>query len=110
VTISLRATPPPVPALAISDDEAQTFTIFEGGFFGNLFTPQPVAYTCRGVRTPTQERDPILQERLCTQETGKMTADGTPITACRLLLTGPCEDSHSMIVNGRGARPPSKVV
>src|SRR5262245_9546197 len=48
VLVSMRATPPPVPALAVAADEQQTFTLFEGGFFGNLFTPEPVAYACQG--------------------------------------------------------------
>jgi hypothetical protein len=100
VIVSMRATPPPVPALETSDDEQQTFTLFEGGFFGNLFTPEPVAYACQGARTPVQARDPIFQERICTQETGDTTAEGTPITACRLLLTGRCEDPASVRVHG----------
>ena len=62
VVVSMRATPPPVPALTVSDDESHSFSIFEGGFFGNLFTPAPVAYTCRGTRTPSQAHDPICAE------------------------------------------------
>jgi len=100
VLVSMRATPPPVPALAASDDEQQTFSIFEGGFFGNLFTPEPVAYTCQGERTRAQAEDPILQDRICTQETGATTAGGTPITYCRFLLTGRCEDAASFTVDG----------
>jgi hypothetical protein len=100
VTVSMRATPPPVPGLEASDDEQQTFSIFEGGFFGNLFSPAPVAYTCRGERTPAQEGDPILQDRICTQETGATTADGKPITYCRFILTGRCEDASSFTADG----------
>ena len=100
VLVSMRAIPPPVPALAVAADEQQTFTMFEGGFFGNLFTPEPVAYACQGAREPAQARDPIFQERICTQETGETTAEGTPITACRFLLTGRCEDPASVRVHG----------
>jgi hypothetical protein len=100
ILVSMRATPPPVPALEVPDDEQQAFTIFEGGFFGNLFLPEPVAYTCRGARTPVQAGDPILQDRVCTQETGETTADGVPVTVCHFLLTGPCEDPLSFTVNG----------
>jgi hypothetical protein len=100
VLVSMRATPPPVPALEVSNDEQQTFSIFEGGFFGNLFTPKPVAYTCRGERTLAQASDPILQDRICTQETGDTTADGKPITSCRFLLIGRCEDASSFTVDG----------
>jgi hypothetical protein len=100
VRVSMRATPPPVPALESSDDEQQTFSIFEGGFFDNLFTPEPVAYTCRGERTPAQASDPILQDRICTRATGETTADGKSITSCRFLLTGRCEDATSFTVDG----------
>lgn len=49
---------------------------------------------------PPQARDPLLQQRLCTQETGETTAADTPITACRFLLTGGCEDPASFTVDG----------
>ena len=88
-----------VPELVASADEQQTFSIFEGGFFGNLFAPAPVAYTCRGMRSPAQARDPILQDRVCTQETGETTAAGPPVTVCRFLLTGQCEDPLSFTAN-----------
>jgi hypothetical protein len=100
VLVSMRATPPPVPALEASADEQQTFALFEGGFFGNLFAPTPVAYTCRGGRTPAQAEDPMFQDRVCTQETGATTVDGTPITYCRFLMTGRCEDATSFTVAG----------
>ena len=100
VRISIRATGIAVPELEASAEEQQTFTIFEGGFFGNLFAPAPVAYTCQGTRTPAQARDPILQDRVCTQETGETTAEGMPVTVCQFLVTGPCEDPHSFTADG----------
>jgi hypothetical protein len=101
VPISLRAHPPSVPALQASAEEQQAFTIFEGGFFGNLFTPVPVAYACRGERPPEHAADPVLQDRVCIQETGARTADGRPLTACRLIQTGRCEDAASLTVEGQ---------
>ena len=100
VRISIRATGVSVPDLVASADEQQTYTIFEGGFFGNLFAPTPVAYTCQGRRSPAQASDPILQDRVCTQETGGTTAEGLPATVCRFLVTGRCEDPLSFTVNG----------
>jgi hypothetical protein len=100
VRISIRATGAAVPELEASADEQQTYTIFEGGFFGNLFAPAPVAYACRGERTPAQARDPILQDRVCTQETGATTAEGMPVTVCQFLVTGRCEDPTSYTANG----------
>lgn len=100
VTVSMRAHEPPVPALVTDATEHQTFALFEGGFFGNLFTATPVAYVCRGDRTPRQEADPILQVRICTQETGATTAEGWPITPCRFVVTGSCADPRSVTVEG----------
>ena len=90
-----------MPELEASADEQQTYTIFEGGFFGNLFLPEPVAYTCRGERPPAHARDPIFQDRVCTQETGERTAEGRPVMVCRFLVTGPCEDPRSFTVQGQ---------
>ena len=101
VRISIRATPPPVPELAATAEEQQTYTIFEGGFFGNLFAPTPVAYTCQGRRTPAQAQDPILQDRVCTQESGATTAAGLPVTVCQFLRTGDCEAPRSFTVDGQ---------
>jgi hypothetical protein len=53
------------------------------------------------VRTPAQAQDPILQDRVCTQETGATTPEGTPMTVCRFLRTGGCEDPHSRTVHGQ---------
>jgi hypothetical protein len=100
VRISIRATPPPVPELKASDDEQKTYTIAEGGFFGNLFLPQPVAYTCLGARTPVQADDLILQDRVCTQTTGAATTDHKPMTRCGFVMTGRCEDASSFTVDG----------
>jgi hypothetical protein len=100
VRISIRATGIAVPELEASAEEQQTYTIFEGGFFGNLFAPAPVAYTCQGTRTPAQAQDPILQDRVCTQETGATTAEGMPVTVCQFLVTGPCEEPRSFTVDG----------
>ena len=107
VRVSMRAIAPPVSALEATDEEKKTFAIFEGGFFGNLFTSAPVAYTCQGERTRDQARDPILQDRVCTQETGVTTVDGKPFTFCRFVVTGRCDDAHSFTVDGT---PYSEVV
>jgi len=77
--------------------------VFEGGFFGNLFAPMPVAYTCRGERTPAQAQDLVLQDRVCTQATNAHTASGQPITRCRFILTGRCEEAASLTVDGQPA-------
>jgi hypothetical protein len=98
VEVSMRAEPPPVPFLEVSDEEKRQFSIFEGGFFGNLFVSNPVAYVCQGTRTPIDDQAPVLQDRVCTRPTGEKTPNGKPVTPCRFILTGPCADSASFTV------------
>ena len=100
VEVSLRAEPPPVPFFQPSDEEKRQFTLFEGGFFGNLFRPHPVAYVCQGTRTPGDDQDPVLSDRVCTRPTGEKTPDGKSVTPCRFILTGPCADAASFTVEG----------
>jgi hypothetical protein len=101
IDVSLRAEPPPVPFLQPSEEEKQRFPLFEGGFFGNLFGPQPVAYVCQGIRTPADDQEPVLQDRVCTRTTEEKTSDGEPLTRCQFILTGPCADSMSFTAGGQ---------
>lgn len=101
VMISLRADPAPVPFLRPDEEEKARFEIFEGGFFGDLFSRDAVGYVCSGGRTPGQAAAPILRDRVCTEPSGDTSGDGKPITRCGLVLTGPCSDPASFLVNGR---------
>jgi hypothetical protein len=94
VTISLRAEPAPVPFLRPDDEERARFPVFEGGFFGDVFSKERVGYACSG--GPGVHRD-----RVCTEPSGETTEDGKPLTRCGLVLTGPCSDPASFVVNGR---------
>src|SRR6185295_3704104 len=100
VDVSLHADPMLVPFLEQTKEETRTFTILEGGFFGNLFSANPIAYVCSGTRTKIEAQDPVFRDRICTKATGETTLDGKPLTACQFILTGPCSDPASFIVNG----------
>jgi hypothetical protein len=99
VDVSLHADPLLVDFLEQSKEETQTFTLFEGGFFGNLFGANSVAYVCSGTGTKIEAQDPVFRERICTKAT-EATLDGKPLTACQFILTGPCSDPASFTVNG----------
>ena len=101
VEVSLRAEPPPVPFFQPSEEEKQRFPLFEGGFFGNLFGPHPVAYVCQGTRTPADDQEPVFQDRVCTRATEEKTPDGKPLTPCQFILTGLCTDPTSFTVDGQ---------
>lgn len=100
VEVSLHAKPGVTPFLTQTKEETRAYSILEGGFFGNLFTPHPVAYVCAGTHTKIEAQDPVFRDRLCTKATGETTPDGKPLTFCQFILTGSCSDPTSFIVNG----------
>ena len=60
VRISIRATAVSVPELKASADEQQTFSIFEGGFFGNPFRPLPSRLYPSGRAYPRTSQRPHI--------------------------------------------------
>ena len=101
VEVSLHAKPGVMPFSAPTKEEAKVYSLLEGGFFGNLFSPQPVAYVCSVTRTKIEAQDPVFHDRLCTKPSGDRTRDGKPLTVCQFILTGPCSDPASFTVNGQ---------
>ncbi len=100
VQISMRAPEGievPSKSLETTPEEIEGFSIFEGGFFGNLFAENPVAYTCLGDRTAEENADPILQDRVCTEETDAYDAKER-LSNCRFIITGQCSDPESFKV------------
>ena len=101
VDVSLHAKPGSAPFLGQSKEETRAYSLAEGGFFGNLFSPHPVGYVCFGARTKSEAQDPVFRDRLCTKASGETTPDGKPLTVCQFILTGPCSDPASFTVNGQ---------
>ncbi len=100
VQISMRApegTEVPSKSLETTPEEVEEFSIFEGGFFGNLFAENPVAYTCLGDRTAEENADPVLQDRVCTEETDAYAIEER-LSNCRFIITGQCSDPESFKV------------
>ena len=90
VFLSMRASPPPIPNLEPTTEEKRDFTLYEGDFYGNIFQPFPIAYTCLGQRTFQESQDPILNLRVCTRSLGIQHPSGYELTPCGFLLTGQC--------------------
>ena len=97
VIISMRTFPPPTVTLTSTAEEARNFNLYEGDFYGNIFQPFPVAYTCIGQRTYQENQDPILNLRICTRSTGIRHPSGYEITPCGFLLTGQCQQSNHTV-------------
>lgn len=100
VDVSLQSNSKWAPSLEQTEEETRIFSIFEGGFLGNLFQTNPVAYVCAGTRTKIEAQNPVFRDRICAMATGESTVDGKPLTACQFILTGSCSDPRSFIING----------
>lgn len=90
VEISLRAADPAPAALQTSTEERQAFSLFEGGFYGNLFSDEPRAYACVGRRTLEQAAEPVFQDRICTAPSGASLPSGETLTKCGFVHSGFC--------------------
>jgi len=89
VRISLRSEDPQAPVGLQSDDpERRDYPFFEGGFFGNFFSANPVAYVCVGDTTASRAAHLESLLRVCTLE-----KDGTPgLSRCGFRIVGNCRD------------------
>ena len=84
VEISLRSEPPAPADLTASAEERRVFPVFEGGFFGNLFAEQPIAFVCGPDRQGAEAAE--LGDRLCT-----LRPNGGDLTMCSFTHVGPCQ-------------------
>jgi hypothetical protein len=70
--------------------ERERFTLFEGGFYGNLFSENPTGFVC----APNHEISAAglaSLNRVCTETTGQLTPDGFALTRCGYVLGSRCE-------------------
>ncbi len=100
VSVSLRAVNSDNPALRPSDEELSAYTIHEGGFFGNLFYAEPVAFACRGDRTEAEDGDPVMAQRICTQRSADRAMTALGLTACGYRFIGFCSQIGTPEIGG----------
>lgn len=100
VSVSLRAANSDNPALRASEEELSAYTIHEGGFFGNLFYAEPVAFACRGDRTEAEDGDPVLAKRICTQRSSDRAMTALGLTACGYRFIGFCSQIGTREIGG----------
>ena len=100
VSVSLRAPNSDNPALRPSEEDLAAYTIHEGGFFGNLFYSEPIAFACRGDRTTAEDEDPVLAKRICTQRSSDEAMTALGLTACGYRFIGFCSQIGTPEVGG----------
>ena len=88
------------PKLTSAETGHKISSLFEGGFFGNLFLPTPIAYVCEGSDRKKLSKYPIGSLRLCAKPSGKTTKDGKVLSECGFIITGPCSSPSSFVVEG----------
>jgi hypothetical protein len=90
VAVSLRGTHPMLDATTLSEDERETFTLHEGGFFGNFFAEQPTAYACRGDGLRAAPEAAAFRDRVCAKVASSLETNGEAVSECGFILAGPC--------------------
>jgi hypothetical protein len=95
VVISMRSVFEPLKTMS-SDAEILDYPDVEGGFWGNLFAPQPYINACYNSETVANSR---TFQRDCAA--GHLDATGTPVECGPIHIVGACS-SVCMSLNGGG--------
>lgn len=99
--ISLRNPASGFESLTLCSEESRMFTLYEGDFFGNLFTEPTLACVAAAPRTPEQAQDPVFALRVGTEVDPQFPRiGGKPLTRCGFILTGSTEDPDAHSFNG----------
>jgi len=109
IRISMRADTHVSDALDTVPEEIRDYPLYEGGFFGNIFSENPVAYTCLGERSEKDNANPILGWRICTKDSGETLPTGEKLSMCDFIITGACSDPKNLTVGGESYKEVIKV-
>lgn len=94
VEISLHSPfPTEAPGMDVAENEASSFGMEEGTFFGNIFGREPTAYVCGPNHDPERHARIRAQQRICALPLAQRLPDGRQVTACRFIHVGPCTES-----------------
>jgi hypothetical protein len=101
VMISMRNPQSGIASLSVSPEEAEEFTLYEGDFFGNVFTDPSVACVARAPRPPGEAADPVFAVRVGTDVDPDIPPlQGLPFTRCGFILTGQTGEPGAHSFNG----------
>ncbi|MEO0485201.1 MAG: hypothetical protein AAF092_04745 [Pseudomonadota bacterium] len=77
-------------------EELESHTLYEGGFFGDVFAEDAVAFVCIGADHAADIPARLARKRVCTHPTD----DGSGITQCGFVSLGLCPTDHPPLVDG----------
>ena len=96
VLISMRADPAPVDSLAVDPRERSSHTIYEGGFFGDIFSDPPQAFVCLPEDHEATASARERRKRVCAIPQDEA---GT-VSRCDFILVAPCDSEHLPVIGG----------
>lgn len=97
VLISMRSPLGVHEVLTASADEMASHTLYEGGFFGDVFSEQSEAYVCVGANHQADQTAQEVLKRVCTH--GDLT--GGQLTRCGFINAGQCPDGAAPAIGGK---------
>jgi len=102
VLISMRNTMTTFAALQTTPQEQREYSIYEGDFFGNLFSDPPVAGVSVGRRSQAEQGDSVLQRRVCTEHDPEgRTIGGKSVSRCGFIITGYADEPDAHTIAGQ---------
>ena len=85
-----------IQGLQADEQEVKQYSVYEAGFYGNLFAATPTAFAC--IPNRTEETQAILhyKKRICSIPVA-MTDEGQQVSACRFIVNQSCPNIPEII-------------
>ncbi|MBV1927737.1 MAG: hypothetical protein KUG62_11300 [Rhodobacteraceae bacterium] len=94
------------PSLRANAAERTRFSLFEGAFYGDLFSEFPQAFVCLGDTSAGAIEALRQKQRLCSLAVDGGKPTGPAISVCGFIVTGSCSYDSVFTQNGRVFRDP----
>lgn len=90
--------------------EVESYSFFEGAFFGNIFLENSPGYACHGGQLSEEFiQNLIRHKRICTLPSYWNKDIGVAVSECGFIVVGSCDQAHSFSVNGMNYSFPIQV-
>ena len=89
------------PSLRANAAERNRFSLFEGAFYGDLFSEHPQAFVCLGDTSARAIEALRQKQRLCSLAVDGVSEAGPATSVCGFIVTGSCSNDSVFTQNGR---------
>ena len=101
IAVSLRAPGLALESLTPSEKDLESFTVPEGGYFGNPFAPAPVAFVCQGERTGDPPGHLGSRKRVCAEPADDPGLAEQGVSRCGFRIVGACDQLSAFEIVGQ---------